>query len=706
MKKNFISLIATTSVFALSSAATAQTIDYGSLEMLFDEPVTTSATGKPQRASDAPVTMEIITAEEIRRSGATDIPEVLRAYSGMSVQRSTMGGVDVGMRGYNAAFNERILVMINGRQVYLDHFGYVEWASLPVSLEEIRQIEVVKGPNTALYGFNAVSGVINIITYNPLYDSNAQVTVRGGGHDYREVNATYTGKLTDKIGVRLSGGLWRSTDFTTHLHHMQENALRDDSTRNFLSAEVIGQLTDNIQAGFEFTHSDSEQGELFFDSTFSYSDYKTFSYKGFLAAETKAGLTEFNVYQNSADLVNTSTLAGNAAFIAIPVDTKVTVFELDHLFKVGADHTFRGSVSYRKNTNPTFPVALGELNFKIWSLGGMWDWTVNDKLSFIAATRYDMLKMSRTGEFFPNLPFDNEAFDRKINEWSLNGGLVYKATDKDTVRLTVGRGIDLPSATEFSLLKEVEEEVFQVGNPNLKTSIVWNVEAGYDRDIEAINGTFRAAAFYYKAANLQNIQQNEGEELTNGVHIFLAENALDSRTYGFEAAIKGEFSETLDWYINYLYVDVQDTQLESDHDAAEEAPADGDTGHGGGGGGIEAREAIDFENNAPKHTINFGVGYHKDRFSLDLKGSYTSSRNQLRGNRRIGVDEHGDEFEVIELLFIPIKSSLQVNARAAYNITDQLTLAVEGIGITKKEYTQTSLAKIERRVNVSLNYRF
>ena len=691
MKTKFISMVLSTSTLALTSAATAQTIDYGSLEMLFDEPVTTSATGKPQRASDAPVNMEIITAEDIRRSGATDIPEVLRAYSGMSVQRSTLGGVDVGMRGYNGAFNERILVMINGRQVYLDHFGYVEWASLPVSLEEIRQIEVIKGPNTALYGFNAVSGVINIITFNPLYDKNIQVTARSGGHGFREVTGTITTKLTDRIGVRFSGSSWRATDFTTHLHHMQENALRDDSERDFLAGEVIMQVTDNVQAGLEFAFSENHQGELFFDNTFSYSDYETRSYKGFVAVETKAGLTKLNVYKNTADLVNTSTLSGNTEFINIPVDTKVTVAELDHLFKIGANHAFRASASYRKNVNPTFPTNLGELEFKVLSFGGMWDWTVSDKLSFIAATRYDMLDMTRSGEFLHGLPFTNDDFDRDINEWSLNTGLVYKVSDKDTLRFTIGRGIDLPSATEFGLLKEIDEDLFQVGNPNLLTSIVWNYEVGYDRTIAAIDGIFRASAFYYTANNLQNIQQNEEEELAHGVHAFFVENSSKSRAYGFEASLKGNIGEHFNWYANYLFTDVKDTNTEEE---------------GGGAAELGRIEAVDFENANPKHTINFGVGYKKDKLTLDLKGSYTGSRNQLRGNRRLENDDEGDEIEIIELVFIPIPNSLQVNARAAYDVTDNLTLAVEGIGITKKEYTQTSLAKIERRVNVSLNYRF
>jgi outer membrane receptor for ferrienterochelin and colicins len=87
---------------------------------------------------------------------------------------------DVGIRGYNQARSPRLLVLINGRQVYLDHFGYTDWNALPIQLSEIRQIEVVRGPNSAIFGFNAVSGVVNIITFNPKFDNTNAVEVRAG----------------------------------------------------------------------------------------------------------------------------------------------------------------------------------------------------------------------------------------------------------------------------------------------------------------------------------------------------------------------------------------------------------------------------------------------------------------------------------------------------------------------------------------------
>lgn len=158
MKKLFLMTVSCAALSLAAASAQAQSIDYTTMEELFGEPVTTSATGKPQRISDVPITMEILTAEDIRRSGAVNLPEVLRQVNGVNVLQETTQGYDVSIRGYNQGASQRLLVLVNGRQVYLDHYGYTAWSTIPVQLSEIRQIEVVKGPNTALFGFNAVSG--------------------------------------------------------------------------------------------------------------------------------------------------------------------------------------------------------------------------------------------------------------------------------------------------------------------------------------------------------------------------------------------------------------------------------------------------------------------------------------------------------------------------------------------------------------------
>jgi outer membrane receptor for ferrienterochelin and colicin len=107
-------LAATWLAFLLNgSPGSAQSVDYAGFEQLFGEPVTTSATGKPQRISEVPANMEIITADDIRRSGADNIPDILQFVAGISVRRYGFAAADVGIRGYNETSNPRLLVLLN-----------------------------------------------------------------------------------------------------------------------------------------------------------------------------------------------------------------------------------------------------------------------------------------------------------------------------------------------------------------------------------------------------------------------------------------------------------------------------------------------------------------------------------------------------------------------------------------------------------------
>ncbi|HTF63754.1 MAG TPA: TonB-dependent receptor plug domain-containing protein, partial [Edaphobacter sp.] len=192
-----------------------QSVNYGALEQLFNEPVTTSVTGSPQRVSDVPATVEIVTAEDIRRSGAKDIPGVLRHVAGVDTLEWGNDNTDVSIRGYNQAFSPRLLVLIDGRQVYADDFGYTPWSSIPIELSAIRQIEVIKGPSSALFGFNAVGGVINIITYNPFFDHVNTVSITGGTQNLVSASAVITPRLGERVAVILSARGSMDDDFST-----------------------------------------------------------------------------------------------------------------------------------------------------------------------------------------------------------------------------------------------------------------------------------------------------------------------------------------------------------------------------------------------------------------------------------------------------------------------------------------------------------
>src|ERR1700761_8178388 len=127
MRKTLLSSVCTALLFAAALPAAAQTINYGQLEEIFGEPITTSATGKPQKVSEVPVNMEIITQEDIRHSGADNLPDVLQFTPGLDFRRSSFNDGEVGVRGYDQPWNPRLLVLLNGRPVYEDFYGDVVW---------------------------------------------------------------------------------------------------------------------------------------------------------------------------------------------------------------------------------------------------------------------------------------------------------------------------------------------------------------------------------------------------------------------------------------------------------------------------------------------------------------------------------------------------------------------------------------------------
>ena len=134
------------------------------LELLKEEETVSIASRYEQPISQAPSNVYVITDEDIRQSGAIDLPTVLRRVPGLEIMQMTGGDFNVSARGGNQPFANKMLVMVDGRSIYGDVQGTVFWKSIPVTLPEIRRIEVLKGPASAMYGFNAFDGVINIIT--------------------------------------------------------------------------------------------------------------------------------------------------------------------------------------------------------------------------------------------------------------------------------------------------------------------------------------------------------------------------------------------------------------------------------------------------------------------------------------------------------------------------------------------------------------
>ena len=175
-----------------------------SLEALMDIEVT-SVSRKPQKLAHAAAAAFVISQEDIRRSGATTIPDLLRMVPGVQVAKIDANKWAVSIRGFNGRFANKLLVLKDGRSIYTPLFSGVYWEHQDTPLDDIERIEVIRGPGAALWGANAVNGVINIITKSAADTKGGLVSAGGGSVEQGFGTLRYGMELGNVTDLRFYG---------------------------------------------------------------------------------------------------------------------------------------------------------------------------------------------------------------------------------------------------------------------------------------------------------------------------------------------------------------------------------------------------------------------------------------------------------------------------------------------------------------------
>jgi iron complex outermembrane receptor protein len=165
----------------------------------------TSVSRKEQSLSETGAAEYVISQEDIRRSGATTVPDVLRLAPGVEVARMDINKYAVSIRGSNDRYANKVLVLIDGRSIYSPFSASVFWDGHDVPLENIDRIEVIRGPGGTAWGANAVNGVINIITKNSKESQGGTVVVGAGSSTYSDTFGQFGGKIGRKGTYRVFG---------------------------------------------------------------------------------------------------------------------------------------------------------------------------------------------------------------------------------------------------------------------------------------------------------------------------------------------------------------------------------------------------------------------------------------------------------------------------------------------------------------------
>ena len=193
-----LSLIASSSVPADDEVAPA---DPTELDFLSDMPVVLSVSRLAQPLPEALGAITVIDREMIRASGFHELPDVLRLVPGFLVGHLTGGITTVNYHALAEDVSRRMQVLVDGRSVYTPSFGGVDWSNLPIALEDVDRIEVIRGPKGASFGANAFLATINIITLHPSQDEGAAIAFSAGQEDLR-VGYVCFGKTIGNLDFR------------------------------------------------------------------------------------------------------------------------------------------------------------------------------------------------------------------------------------------------------------------------------------------------------------------------------------------------------------------------------------------------------------------------------------------------------------------------------------------------------------------------
>jgi len=199
-----------------------------------------SVSKRPERLTSAAASVYVITREDIRRSGFTSIPDILRLAPNLQVARQDASQYAITARGFNSTTANKLLVLIDGRSSYTPLFSGVFWDVQDTFIEDIERIEVVSGPGGTLWGANAVNGVINVITRNARDTAGALVSL-AAGDDRRNAGARWGGKLGENTSFRL----YAKSIERDHTSRASGASARDDFKNSQVGFRLDGGPLDN-----------------------------------------------------------------------------------------------------------------------------------------------------------------------------------------------------------------------------------------------------------------------------------------------------------------------------------------------------------------------------------------------------------------------------------------------------------------------------
>ena len=663
-------IIIATSLFSSSlSAYEIKHRDDFSIEDLLKLQVVTASKDREDIFSSSSA-VSIITNADIKKSGVTNIPEALRLAPGVQVARIDSNKYAISIRGFNRQFSNKLLVLVDGRSVYNNLFSGVYWDEIDYPLDDIDRIEVVRGASAALWGVNAVNGVINIITKNAEDTQGVNINLVAGNYDNFIGDLRYGGKIDEKHKYRFyyKRSDKDSLDFASNSRKSQDSGYfnragfrfdSDDSEENIYSVQVNAYQG---TSGQEFSLP---------DNCATCASGATFAANGDEDVVGGNFLFNFNKEFNSSKHLDV-----NATFDI--VERKNAVLEQDR-----ASYQFDAQYNYVFNNRNKFITGLEYRgitdSLKELSIANSDSTQVNQYLDYTP----NSLTYNTTSAFFSNKTtlvnrylyltlasrFSYDDFSKE--QVQPTAKLSYLVNNNNHFWISISRASRTPTRAERGLSAFGAflggNDIFQQGSNDYQEEKVTSYELGYKFNIYE-KFLFDISSFYSKYKDARAFIGTSATEVQ-------ATNNGEADSYGLEASLKWDILKNWQMSGDYSFLQIHADLLEA--------------------GAYPFNDHLNNEVNSPEHQISLRSNWNiTDRLRLDNIYYYVD-----------GLDHYSSTTA-------PIDSYNKFDSQVSYNVNDELTFSLIGQNIFDKRHQEFFKAlygerkEVGRYVAFKINYKF
>lgn len=676
---------------------------------IYEEQVVVTASKVEQQLVNAPATVSVVTADVIASTPATNYAELFRSVPGVNLSQTSARDFNLTMRGATSTLATSTLALLDGRSLYLDFFGFVAWDLLPVNPNELKQIEVIRGPASAVWGANAMNGVVNFISKTPRELDGNSATITFGSFDRKAengekldagtmfgINGTHARAVNDRWAYKISAGGYTSDAFP------RPTGIIPGTSTPYPAFANQGTTQPKVDGRVDY---DAPDGKYKLAFAGGYSGTDGIIHTGIGPFDmTGVGVTYGTMrYARNAFKFNffTNMLNGDASgLLAIGVDGKPILFKFDtktYDLEVGNINTFGGRhvLSYGGNLRfNTFDLSIAPRGDNRTEMGGY----IQDE---IFLNNYLRLSLGARLDKYDNI--EDPVFSPRV-------AVILKPDADHAVRLSFNKAFRSPSLINNYLETRIVNQlnlgainpalagvtynfpVSATGNESLTEESTESFEVGYTGVIK--NRATVSASFYFtqnkdeifftQVARYRATAPPPGWPLPPVVlevlppacatavcnsgglpSEFSYRNLGSVKNKGFELGIDGAVNQALNLFANYSY------QAKPDPDFA-----------------------LSEVNLPPQNRFNAGLNFSEGRFLGNLSVSY--------------VDDALWQ-DVLDSRFTgPTEAYTQINGAFGVKFAqDKITATIKGINLTNQDIQSHVFGDIlKRQVMGELRFAF